>query len=322
MYGQPGAAGYDDCGAGLVCSAFGASGTQGICKAICDNQGGNPMCDANHACVTYSRLFATGTASPAAAGVCDPSCDPLADNDFDGPGSALTRTGTVCGSAVIGCYGFPSQGTPPATSWTCVGDVNYNTPLHHRTECTFATGCADTDGTIYVNSCNQGYLPLFIETTGSTIAVCTAMCKPVDCYAGNCGSGDANRIGGAPHRCSTPDALGNFGSDENCEYLWAEERTDTGDWLPSATSNTVGFCFDHSKYLYDPTGGNNPTIPYPSCEQLQLHATGTDMNDPLTYYGAVDFGCVSTTTGGIMFSGKTERRALDLPRAPYHHAMR
>jgi len=320
-YGAPGATGYDNCTAGLVCSGYAQAGS-GTCKAICDNQGGNPMCDATHACVTYSGLFSTGTASPAAAGVCDLACNPLDDNDFDGSGSALSRVGTTCGSASIGCYGYPSFGSPPATAWSCTTDLHYGTPLQHRTACDSTTGCTDTSGTLYVNACNQGYLPLFYDQTGSTQVDCIAMCKPIDCYAGNCGSNDVNRIGAAPHRCSTPDALGNFGSDENCEYLWSEELDSTNNWLPSANSNTVGFCFDHSKYKYDPTGGNNPTIAYPSCEQLQLTATGTDPNDPLTYFSAVDFGCVSTTTAGVMFSGKVTRHHIDRPRGAYHRAMR
>jgi hypothetical protein len=196
--------------------------------------------------------------------------------------------------------------------------------LTHRTECTAATGCADSDGTIYINSCSQGYEPLFFEQTGITTAVCVAFCKPANCYAGNCGSNDDNRHGAAPHRCMTPDAVGNFNTapgGEECEYLWAQETDPAGNFVPSAWSNTVGVCFDHSKYKYDPTGGNNPTIPYPGCEQLQLHATGTDPNQPLTYFGADELGCVDSGTAGL-FSGKRPvMRAAGL-RAPYHPAMR
>ena len=320
MYGAAGATGYDDCARGAVCSGYAQPGLAGVCKQICDIQGGNPVCDATHSCVQERFLFSSGSTSPAAAGLCEQTCDPLADNDFDGSGSALARTGSACGSADIGCYGLPSGGTAPRTAFTCMPERNYTASLRHRAECTTATGCADENGEIYVNSCNQGYLPLFRESTAVSTAVCIAMCAPLDCYAGHCGSGDVNRIGAAPHRCTTPDALGTFGSDESCEYLWREEVDGQDTWLPSANSNAVGFCFDHSQYLYDPSGGNNPTIPYPSCEQLQLHASGSDRTMPLTYFGAVDFGCVSTTTGGVMFSGKVARPTIDLPRAPYHRA--
>lgn len=299
-YGAAGSAGYDDCSRGTVCSAFKQTGTPGICKQVCDNAGGTPMCDAAHVCITEQSLFSTGASSPAAAGVCEIACNPLDDNDLDGSGSALSRSGSACGSdAEIGCYGWPSGGTPPRTAFACMSDQHYTTPLHHRSECTTATGCGPADGSVEVNSCNQGYEPLFRESTAISTVVCIAMCKPLDCYAGHCGSNDENRLGAAPHRCANPDALGTFGSGEECEYLWREELDGNGTWLPSPFSDSVGFCFDHSQYKYDPTHGTNPTTPYPLCEQLQLHATGSDPNDPLTFFGADDLGCVSSQTAGL-----------------------
>src|SRR5882724_5305016 len=48
----PGATGYDDCSKGDYC--FGPDiGGAGVCKVICDQAGGAPMCDSTHACVTY-----------------------------------------------------------------------------------------------------------------------------------------------------------------------------------------------------------------------------------------------------------------------------
>jgi len=318
MYGAAGATGYDNCAKGGVCSAFGTPLTPGICKQICDEEGGSPMCDTDHTCVTYARLFSTGATSPNAAGVCDPACDPLADNDFDGSAGSSTKVSSTCGSSFqIGCYGIPSGGTPPVTGFSCTGDINSNPDkgLRHRSECTVSTGCADTDGTIYVNSCNQGYLPLIRESTANSTTVCIAMCKPLDCYAGNCGSNDVNRLGAAPHRCTAPDAVGTFGSGEECQYMWANELDGNGHWLPSKYSDSVGFCFDHSQYKYDPTGGTNPTITFPPCEQLQVHGTGSNPADPLTYFGAVDFGCVSSQTAGLAFGGKP--RAMAPLRAAY-----
>ena len=310
-FGVPGATGYDDCSAGGVCSAFGASNTPGICKQVCDGVGGDPMCDAAHACVTYPLLFSTGATSPPAAGVCDQRCDPLADNDFDGSGSALGRTGSACGSATIGCYGYPSHGTPPATAFTCMDERHYDLALRHRSECTTATGCADTGEVIYVNSCNQGYLPLFRESTAVSTTICVAMCAPLDCYAGHCGSNDENRLGAAPHRCMQPDAVGNFGSDEECEYLWREEIDGSGHVLRSPYSDTLGACFDHSQYLYDPAGGSDLTTPLPSCKDLPLHGSGSALD-------AVDLGCVSTATAGSSFT----RTRPALPRMLYHRLMR
>lgn len=338
MFGAPGATGFDNCAKGGVCSAFGTTGQAGTCKQICDNAGGAPMCDASHVCVQYSKLFSTGASSPAAAGVCDLACNPLTDNDFDGSGSASHKTTGTCGSATtIGCYGIPSGGTPPATGWSCTGDINANADgtdkgLRHRVECTTATGCADTDGTIYVNSCNQGYLPLFRESTAVSTAVCIAMCKPADCYSGNCGTNNANRLGVVGNRCSAPDRVpgANFNTGpyrEECEYLWSEELDGSGNFLPSPTSDTMGFCFDHGQYKYDPTGGTNPTIPYPGCEQLALTATGSDPSMPLTYFSAADFGCINSTLaiGSGSATGKHLPQhtgiAIDKPRFLYHRVM-
>ena len=338
-FGPAGATGYDDCKAGGVCSQFSTPGTQGVCKQVCDNAGGDPMCDANHVCVTYSRLFSTGSTSPAAAGVCDLACDPLEDNDFDGfgsNGSALSKTMNTCGSdAHIGCYGYPSQGTPPATGWSCTGDINSDPDkgLRHRVECTTATGCADTGDVIYINSCNQGYLPIFRESTAVSTAVCIAMCKPLNCYSGNCGTNNANRLGASPHRCNSVDARGTFDTGagrEECEYLWSEEIDGSGNVLVSPTSDSMGFCFNHFLYKYDPTGGNNPTIPLPGCEDLQLHGTDEgsngDPNNPTAYFGAVDFGCVDTTTAFGSAAGKLQMHrstgvTIEKPRFLYHRVM-
>ena len=342
MFGAAGATGYDNCSKGGVCSAFGTPMTAGTCKQVCDNQGGAPMCDGSHVCVTYSRLFSTGATSPAAAGVCDLACNPLADNDFDGSAGSATKSGNTCGSNYqIGCYGIPSGGTPPATGWSCTGDINSNPDknLRHRAECTTTTGCADTDGTIYVNSCNQGYLPLFRESTAVSTAVCIAMCAPLDCSSGACGTSNVNQFGMAPHRCKNPDITTGTGAQpptlhEECEYLWSEELDGSGNWLPSPTSNTMGFCFDHSQYKYDPTGGNNPTITYPDCQNLQIHGLDEGSNGdptmPNAYFGAVDFGCVSTTTAGFgsgSAMGKTipvrdiKGITIDKPRFLYHRVV-
>src|SRR5262249_21279113 len=151
-------------------------------------------CDAQHVCVTYSGLFSTGDTTPAAGGVCDLACDPLTDNDFDGSGTQV-KTGTTCGSAAgNGCYGYPSFGHPPATGWSCGADINVNESqpagLRHRVECTTTNNCADPGPTIYVNSCNQGYLPLLRESTMVSTAICVALCQPKNCFMGSCGGGN------------------------------------------------------------------------------------------------------------------------------------
>jgi hypothetical protein len=305
-YGPPGCDGYDNCREGAVCSDF--QGGEGICKQICDQQGGFPECDAQHTCVVYSGLFTTGETTPAAAGVCDLACNPLTDNDFDGSGTASTKTTSACGSdPTIGCYGYPSFGTYPQTTWSCTSEANPTLALRHRAPCTQANGCAAP--TPFVNSCSQGYLPLLFETTNSSTVICVAMCKPKNCYAGNCGTNNDNRLGEAPHRCTTPDRAGTFDTSpggEHCRYLWSFEIDQQGSYLPSPTSNAVGFCFDHSKYLYDTNSDNVPDTVLPACASLP---DGFATSSP--YDGAADLGCVDTTHANLAH-GKRIAPALDV----------
>jgi hypothetical protein len=212
------------------------------------------------------------------------------------------RTGVTCGSSPqLGCYGAPSHGVPLRTQFSCSPDIHSDPDLglRHRTECTTATGCADPDGSIYINSCNQGYLPVFRESTAVSTTVCIAMCGPLDCYAGNCGSNDVNRIGAVPHRCANPDAVGAFGPGEECHYIWVYELDSSGTLLRSPSSDKLGFCLDHTLYGL------------PSCKDLPLHGSGSDL-------GAADLGCVSTSTAGVSFTGKP----VALPRMLYHRVMR
>ena len=352
-YGPAGATGYDDCAKGNVCSQFAMPGQAGTCKAMCDQQGGAPMCDAQHVCVTYARLFSTGDTTPAAAGVCDLACDPLQDNDFDGSGGSLTGSAsmkrkTTCGAnANIGCYGYPSFGTPPASGWSCTGDINNAASqpigLRHRVQCIEGNNCADPGPTIYTNSCNQGYLPLLRESSTVSTAVCIALCDPEPCYMGNCGGATntarigavndgcraSDRVAGAAGFNNTNDADGG----EHCTHLWFFEIDDQNMFLPSSTSDTVGFCYNHDVYFYDSNGngmldttGANPDQKYPNCGMLgSASSASTDPSMPLTYWGAVDLGCMPSTSLPMAADGKRvlpeslvkRRQQLDLPRALY-----
>lgn len=342
MYGAPGASGYDNCKKGLVCGNY--RGGAGTCKTVCDQQGGMPACDENHVCVTYSGLFSTGDTTPPAGGVCDLACDPLGDNDFDGSGSASNKTMTTCGSAAtVGCYGYPSYGTPPSTGWSCTNDINSDqlqpVGLRHRVECSVENSCADPGPRIYVNSCNQGYLPLLYEASGSMKIICVAMCQPDVCYMGNCGTVQnqvpSQRAGKAPHKCNLTNRVGtSFDNTEHCQYLWFREVDDNGELLTSKTSDTLGFCFDMKKYQYDSNSDNKIDASdkfLPNCDQLQMgFGSGSDRNDELTYFGAADLGCIPTTMLPQQANGKpampssfTEKRALtNLPHPLYNRMMK
>lgn len=335
-FGSAGQAGYDNCIKGAVCSEFKHPGTTGQCKLVCDQEGGQPKCDAASACVVYPPLFSTGSASPSAAGVCSLKCDPMLDNDFDGSGILTKRTMTCGSNALVGCYGMPSMGVPPATAWTCEKDVHGSPDLNlrHRAECTTANGCAEPQTGVYVNSCNQGYEPVLQEATGNTTVICVAICRPADCYdgsAGTCGGiGNPNRHGVYPDMCDGVRRSGTFDTGsgrEECAYSWGWEISTTG-WLPSDTSDTVGFCKNHYLYKYDPTGGNNPTMPLPGCEFVKLHGTHNpaDLANPNVYYGAVDPELACVNSGLAFGSGSglvrpADMPAVDAPRFLYHRVM-
>ena len=333
MYGAPGETGYDDCVHGTVCSNFRGT-APGICKQVCDQQGGMPACDASHVCVIYSNLFDLGDTTPAAAGVCNTACSPLTDNDFDGMGSDLpNRTAHVCGSAAEGCYGSPSYGTPPIAGWSCTRDTSlrFGDAYDHRKQCIEANGCADPGPKVYQNSCNQGYLPLLIENTGSTTTICVSFCKPKLCFLGNCGIGESQRLGAANDSCNANDRLGTLsnsttsaGHGEHCLFGWRFEiDPSTGKWLKSDSSDTVGYCYDHDKYTYD-DDGNTGTAPVSRPPCVNLPDGFGSGNTP----GAADLGCVSTSHVTLMqATGKVPPQALEnmrkweLPRPLYNRVM-
>ncbi len=338
-YGAAGETGFDDCKFGGVCTNFRNPMTTptGTCKAVCDQQGGSPACDSSHVCVVYSNLYDLGETTPAAAGVCNVSCNPLEDNDFDGTGTDFTRPGTTCGSAAEGCYGFPSGGTPPVSGFSCTRDIHYGnaTFFGHRHVCDVASGCADPmTMRPYQNSCNQGYLPLLREAPGTTSVVCVAVCEPDNCFMGNCGTtATANQVGktratGPSHRCTPEDRVGDFSvAGEHCQFLWRSEiDSATRMFLPSQWSDKLGFCYNHAIYQYDSNMDNTVDMNLPPCGMLaDGFGEGTDPAMPLTYFGAADLGCVDSTRVTMMANGKPQLPAqaiqkaakIDMPRAFY-----
>jgi hypothetical protein len=320
-YAAPAAGGFDNCAKTNVCVG-------GVCKLICDNMGGSPGCPTNFACGIYEGLFG----DPQAAGVCDKTCDPLNDNDFDGSGSALSKSGTAC-AANSGCYGLPNDSPP--THFTCVREVN--TTLQHRAPCTggaSGNGCANAAGNPYLNGCAQGYTPFFRDAEGSTQWDCFAYCSPGNAYMGNAAAQHPNGI--SPHGCNSTDARsgggGSFGvvpsatgttNGEHCMFGWVFEYDMNGMHVSSPTSDTLGICIDHTKYKYD--SNNSGAIDgsdafWPACNAT---AVGSQVNGG---YDATFFGCVTTAVAGAagtLFDGKARfSKVAEFPRPAYHAVFR
>lgn len=311
-YGAPGVTGYDDCQAGLVCLTH-RDGTAS-CATICDAQTGSG-CGSSDGCVRTSGLFASpGTVDPTIPGTCVKGCDPTLDNDYDGSGSAFSkRTGSPCGTdPAIGCYGVPSS-SGHTTFFFCAN------PAKHTTGTTWDTsGLLHRDeiptGEVFLNSCHPGYAIAWANDSQTTsVSRCYSFCKPGNSF-GSMGSGSAavpttqlpNGQVGAQCRQTSGGRLGNFGNipngtatsnGEHCMYSWYFEIDRTNQTiLPSATSNTVGLCFDHEKYQYDSNGDGSADAPIPPCASLPNIGSAGDAID------ARAIACVDLQTGQVVQS--------------------
>lgn len=271
-YGPSGpTTGYDMCKKGLVCVG-------GTCRTICDSSalfGTAGACDALRACDSYSGLFANDN-TPPAAGVCDPTCDPLTQR-------RLTDNAANCGGTIDnaqsppqpskGCYGTPSTSSEP-TKFLCAqaGKASRTSDF----PCTSSSGCASTNSP-YLNGCAPGFLPLLHESTGSPTVICVALCEP-----GNTSSAaidNATGKVGSSHTCPLQGA----GGSHECRFWWSQE----GAKAPiSSSSNGLGICYDYTKYMYDSNGDLTPDTPEPSCTTLSntAHTFSQTMTDT-QYWG-------------------------------------
>jgi hypothetical protein len=257
-------------------------------------------------CVRIAGLFGPAQSpTPPAAGVCEPICDPLADNDYDGSGSASIRTGSACGSdESIGCYGNITD-TGDRTHFACMKPLDGTGMLVHRD--------VIPANLLQINSCHPGYTIAFAaDATGSTNIDCYAYCRPGNSYFGS-PTQEPNGKPGAQCRAGSGGRQGNFGTPasetengEHCMYSWQFEVDGNGAIHHSNTSDTLGICFDHAKYTAD--FDNDPSTPntvLPPCAAMPLHATTPGEPD------AASFGCVDSITAGNSISRR--RSPLTMP---------
>jgi len=238
--------GSDNCGKGLYC-------TGGVCKPVCDLNGGAPTCGANFACQPYANTFGNLNETPH-AGICDQSCDPLT-NRVDGTNEAnckataidtnnTTVPGFPMGYPNRGCYGLWISGGK--SRWTCAGAGP-------------ATGVQDfVLGTVFINSCAAGFFPGLSRGTGTMMAICSALCNPGDAYMG----APATQIGGLKRGTdvSTCNERGAVGMD--CVHGWFFEIADDGS-LMETKYGKLGVCMNWTRYTSATT-----MMPLKQCQDL------------------------------------------------------
>ncbi len=239
------------------------------------------------------------------------TCDPLADNDFDGAGP-LVKTGTACGAdPAIGCYGanftsaleYSGGGSDPP-DFKCDTPAPGSEMLRH--------GATAPGGVDVAAACAPGYTVGLVESGMGVVAKCFALCAPGEAYLGNPAAQQPNGL--APHGCNAQDAVGAFGTPasatdngEHCVFAWRFSLTAQG-VRDVPTNNTVGLCLDHTMLHYASQGGGMLDTPWPSCASQPLHG------DPASHVpDAVAMGCVSSTTAGFAVAAA---KLVGLPRVP------
>jgi len=189
--------GFDNCVGGTFC-------LDGVCKEICDNNGGSPMCPSDKSCGAYSGVFGAA-GQPVSAGLCDPKCDPLSQkrltDNAEACGSTIVANGSGSGSTGPdeGCY------TADFVDFTCASTpegraTDPNNTLEDRAACTAANGCAFDSTHFFTNGCDPGFVSFFFDSTGSSQVDCTRLCAPLETDQGSAanGVGDQTKPGKLP----------------------------------------------------------------------------------------------------------------------------
>jgi hypothetical protein len=291
-YGPAGASGFSNCKAGGEC-------VFGVCKQICDQLGGSPKCDPNHACELYEGLFESN--GMPVAGVCEPKCDPLTQELLVGTTTAACGS-TNAAMADTGCF------TADLVDFTCT-----RIPTVARTLTDRMHALSASDGSPYVNGCAAGYIPWLIEKSGSMIAVCSGMCAPAKTDNMNTtnATGDPTVPVKLPTKATAEagDGLcvaGKKGSaePEDCHYIWGHHRDRNGAYLPGPYNDKVGLCFAYGQYMVTING---VMTGYPTCEMLPPAGM-----PPVAPYGnANNWPCVPQAEFTPLFTGIKQAPVTD-----------
>lgn len=281
--------GYDNCVAGTVCIG-------GQCKPICDTNGGDPQCPTNYACVRYADFLEDGGGN-SLGGVCEPGCDPLTQKLLVGDLEA-------CGSAdptapTLGCYGIDDFSCSRAGELTKTHGVD-----------------AAENGTVYLNSCAPGYMPLFRRSSDDSTVICSGLCaaQPIDLQHPDFdGRDDAlgklvTQATARPGDATCQASRKGSGGQSSCLYFWIlveENGTIPASFEPYLD---LGFCFDRTNYREDLSSIGGPSnIVFGTEAGCQgLPATSADPNKP--WEGADFWWCQPFETS--LKGGQTKRAPL------------
>lgn len=311
MYGAPGAAGFSNCVKGSECVA-------GTCKSICDAAGGDPMCDAQHACSNYNNLFEQSDMT--VAGVCDPKCDPTSQRTLSDMKEACNSMDPAMPN--VGCY------TSDFVDFTCA-----RVPMMAKGKTDYMPAYGPAAGQAFVNGCEAGYVPAFVEMSGSMTVVCSGLCaaKKTDKMNVANQDGDTMALGKlhnqpAARAGDATCAVGKKGSaaESECRFAWFF-NVRNGMVPETPYNDTLGLCFKPAKYNYDHDGNaGTPNLPLPKCAELDPKGMPPanctcDMDGNCTGMGcphglAHEWGCYGLTETSAFTSGKqlVVKRPLEL----------
>jgi hypothetical protein len=293
--------GYDTCKKGSYCIS-------GECKQICDNNGGTPACDGDHSCTIYDGLFENSGST--VAGVCDPGCNPLTQELKIGTNKA------ACGSPMAnaptkGCYGFDDYSCAPVPTGALTL-IDRQVPK------------GNASGNPYLNGCAPGFIPFFFEMTGSTKTLCSGLCAAVETdNTKGARLGDPNALGKIPtdsapvagHATCTANIKGSNTTNDSCIFIYPyvvkEDGTFDQGFQTGPYFDTMGVCFDNSKFTYDsnndmtnsPPGGADLNIP--QCDSLPPPSAGTATSDT---DDAADWDCYKFSNEPMTLTADGHRR--------------
>ena len=273
--GTPGeTTGYDDCAAKGLC-------LNGTCRAICTID--PDTCGDGFACSSYTNTFSDDPNEN--LGVCDPTCDPVAQD---------------CEDTTQGCYLQLFNGKA-----TCAA------PAPGAEEITQGMVCDNDGSRCYLNGCAIGYGG-FLYNGMNMPRKCTAFCSPVETYiddpdGGGTGTAhpgsDAN--GAPPADCSATRIMATGHQCRFFQSYFVDMNFNYLDYI----SDTYGFCTPKTDIFGDCTKFSEEWF----LKEYDKWVGPPANNDPMTWGDHLTTLCDMRTGGCANGCAKVETlAALDM----------